>query len=54
MGVPGPLRLHPLDQRIQCLDRLDAVTKVSYEKKLSILNLPGYPYMYTWCLGKQP
>ena len=30
------------------------MSKVRYEKKLSILNLPGYPYMYTWCLGKQP
>ena len=42
--APSP---HPLDQRMQYLDQLDAVTKVSYEKKLSFLNLPGYPYMYT-------
>ena len=33
----------PLDLRMQCLDRLDAVTKVRYEKKLSSSNLPGYP-----------
>ena len=44
-GGSGPLAPPPLDQRMQCLDQLDAVTKVRYEKKLSILNLPGYPYM---------
>ena len=27
---------------MQCLDYLDAVTKVRYLKKLSILNLPEY------------
>ena len=27
---------------MQCLDHLDAVTKVRYLKKLSILNLPEY------------
>ena len=28
---------------MQCLDQLDAVTKVRYEKKLSILNSLGIP-----------
>ena len=51
---PGPLPLPPLGQCMQCLDQLDAVTKVRNEKKLSILNHTGYPYMYTLCLGKQP
>ena len=50
----GPLAPSPLDQYMQYLDQLDAMTKVRYEKKLSILNLRGYPYMYTWCLEKQP
>ena len=35
---------------MQYLDQLYAVTKVRCEKRLSILNPPGY----TWCLGKQP
>ena len=39
---------------MQCLDRLDAVTKVRYEKKLSISNLPGYPYMYTTTIVARP
>ena len=51
-GGSEPLATPPLDPRMQCLDQLDAVTKVRYEKKLSILNLPGYLYMFTWCLGK--
>ena len=32
----------PLDPSMQYLDYLDAVTKVRYLKKLSILNLPEY------------
>ena len=32
----------PLDPSMQYLDNLDAVTKVRYLKKLSILNLPEY------------
>ena len=35
-------------------NRLDAVTKVRYEKKLSISNLPGYPYMYTTTIVARP
>ena len=55
-GGSGPLPPPPKDQRMQYLDQLDDVTKVRYEKKLSILNPPppGYPLMYTWCLEKQP
>ena len=48
------LPLPPLDLRMQSLDRLDAVTKVRYEKKLSISNLPGYPYMYTTTIVARP
>ena len=48
------LPLPPQDLRMQCLDGLDAVTKVRYEKKLSISNLPGYPYMYTTTIVAQP
>ena len=39
-GGPGPLPPPPKDQRMQYLDQLDDVTKVRYEKKLSILNPP--------------
>ena len=36
----------PLGPLMQYLVQLDAVTKVSYEKKLSISNLPECAYIY--------
>ena len=43
-GLAGLLAYHPpLDRHMQYLDQLDAVTKVRYEKRLSILTALGIP-----------